>query len=155
MGGIAMIVATVLSTAVSVAGEVQSNRFQEKVAKNNAKIAEINADIARKDGLAAQAEAAGEAHRALGRQRAAQAEGGILGSATGDLLLDQAEAEAREEQLNIGHQAERNAQGLMVNAQNYNNQARAANYKSSLSGVQGVLGASKSILGSVGGKYGG
>jgi len=151
MGGIAAIVATVLSTAVSVASEVQSSKFQSKVAANNAAIDEINADIARKDGLVEQANAAEEAHRALGRQRAAQAEGGILGSATGDLALEQAEAEARENQLNIGYQAERNAQGYMVSAQNKRNQASAANYRAGVSGVSGVLGASKSLLGSIGG----
>lgn len=155
MGGVAALVATVLSTAVSVASEVQSSKFQAKTAENNAKISKINADIARKDGIIAQAEAAEQAHRALGRQRAAQAQGGILSSATGDLVLEQTEAEARENQLNIGYQADRNAQGFMVSAQNQRNQAEAARYRAGVSGVKGTLGAVKSILGQVGGRYGG
>lgn len=154
MGGIAAIVATVISTAVSVASEVQNNRFQAQVADNNAKISEINADIARKEGIVDQARAAEAAHRAIGRERAAQAQGGILSSATGELVLDQAEAAARENQLNIGYQASRNAQGLMVEAMNQRNKGIAARYKANVSGVSGVLGATRSILGQVGGSYG-
>lgn len=155
MGGIAALMATVLSTAVSVASEAQNNRFQAKTAASNAKISEINAEIARKDGTIAQAEAAEQAYKALGRQRAAQAPRGILGSATGDLALAQSEDEAKENQLNISRESGRTSQGFMVSAQNQKNRAEAARYRAGVSAAQGVLGSAKSLLGQVGGRYGG
>lgn len=150
MGGIATLIG-VISTVAGAVNDYQTAKFQAKEAEGSAKLAEINADIARKDGLVAQAKAAEEAHRALGRQRAAQAQGGILGSATGEMLLDQAEAEAREDQLNIGYQAARNVQGLLVEAQNKRNDAALKRQGAGHSAVRGGL----SVLGSVARPYGG
>ena len=149
MGGVLTVVGTVLNAA----SQAQQNRAQAEAAKNNARIAEINADIARQDGRAAQAEAAKRAYQDQGRRRAAQAQKGILGSATGSLLLNQAESEAAEEQLKIGREAQRQAQSHLVSAANARNQAKQNRRAAPFNLLGGAIGSNTSILGGISDAY--
>ncbi len=158
MGGFALILGPalkVLSGLTTVAMSVQNNKAAAEEARNNAKLAQINADITRSEGRVAQARAAEEAHRALGRQRAGQAESGILGSATGALLLDQTQAKAAQEQLNIINQTGQKAQGYLEEAQSRRNAANRYTRAAGQDILGGAIDTGRSVLGTVSQAYSG
>jgi hypothetical protein len=150
MGGILPIITGVLGAVGSVAQSSAASagyKAQAEAEKMNAQIAGINAEIAASEGKRQQAQASEDAYRAMGRQRAALAEGGLLNSATGILMQDQAQREADEERLRIGRAAEMEALNHKIQKSNALNSAGilASNAKSSrtggvLAGVGGILG---------------
>lgn len=124
-----------------------SYQAQAQAEKMNAQIAGINADIARDEGKRNQARAAEDAYKAMGRQRAALAEQGTLGSATGGLLMERSQREADDEQMRIGRQAEMEALNYKIQRSNALNSsgilssnARSSRTGGILTGVGGILG---------------
>ncbi len=116
MGAIAPIVSVGASIAGAVMGAQQADdqaalqvmqyKMQAEQNERNAQLSAINANIAKSDTAREQRIAAEEAAMAKGRQRAAMAEGGILGSATGTILETESEARAKEQDLLISRQGE-------------------------------------------------
>ncbi len=146
MGG----VLAIAGLALQVAGQVSSIQQQKASAahaENQARLAGIEAEISRYDGQIAQGEAAYAAYEEMGRQRAAQAESGILGSATGSLLLAQSESEAQKVQSDIALQAGREQQSYLESKDSYQNSANLQEAKAN----SGYLGVGKSILSDVSG----
>ena len=115
----------------------------------NAQTAAANAAIARNDGMVAQARAVEDSYKAMGRQRAALAQGGILISPTGLLLQNESQTNADREQLQIGQQADLNALGYDIQRSNALNSANIyrANAKSAKTG--GILTAAGGIFSGV------
>ncbi len=155
MGGFELVL-PILSGAVSALGSYQQSQAQAATANAqaqaealNAQIQAANADIARNDGREAQARAAEDAYKAMGRQRAALAQGGILSSPTGLLLQDESQANADRELDQIGRQAELNALGYDIQKSNALNSSNIykANAKASKTG--GYLGIAGGILSGV------
>lgn len=101
MGGVAGLIISLAATAAQTAMEVQNSKAQAKAQETQAKIAAANADISTYDAKVEQARAAEEAHRIKGRQRAGQAQTGILDSATGTALQNQVDLDAQREQDDI------------------------------------------------------
>lgn len=134
---------TIISAVVSAASAVsqgyqqaQSQKNQAAAAEYNAQIAEQNASIARSEGMIEEAAAAEDAYRARGRLAASQAQTGILGSATGDLVAEDLKRQAEEEQFKIQFSNQLNQQGFLNEAANY--RAQASVYRSNAK--QSVLG---------------
>lgn len=159
MGGLGVIL-PVISGVMGAFGTYQQSRAQEATAnaqaaadKINAQLSAVNADIARNDGKEAQARAAEDAYKAMGRQRAALAQGGLISSPTGLLLQDESQANADAEQMQIGRQAELGALGYDIQRSNALNSAsiHKANAKSSKTG--GILAAAGGLLGGVSTAY--
>lgn len=149
------------SAAVGAVGQIQAGRAQaaqaqaeSQAAAMNSQIAGINADISRSDSKIQQAQAAEEAYKAMGRQRAALAQGGILYSATGGLLQDESQRHADEQQVAIGRQGEIEALNYKIQKSNYLNSSNilSANAKSAKAGS--YLGAAGSLLGGISNAYG-
>ena len=149
-----------ISGVVSAVGGIAQSRAQSASAeaqaraeRMNAQLAGINADIAQDEGKRQQAQAAEDAYRAQGRQRAAQAEQGIINSSTGILMQDQSQREADEEQMRIGRAAEMESLQYKIQRGNALNSANilSSNTKSSRTG--GLLGAAGSILGGAATSY--
>lgn len=156
MGGIIPIVIGALGAVGQYqqsAAQAAGYQAQAAAEKMNAQLAAINADIARDEGSRNQAQAAEEAYRSMGRQRAAQAQTGLLNSATGLMLQDQSQAEAEAEQLRIGRQAEMEALNHRVQQSNAQNRAGilSANAKNATRG--GTLSAAGGLLSGVGQAY--
>ncbi len=132
-------------------GRAQAASYQNQAAaaKYNAEVAAMNERIAGYEGTIARSDATAEAARAKGRQRAALAQSGILGSPTGNLLETASENEAMREQLNIQHKAGMEQSDWKSRTANYYNQASGymANARSSRSGS--YLGAFGNLLGGV------
>ena len=159
MGGFEVIL-PLISGAMGALGSYQQAQAQAATANAqaeaeaiNAQIQAANADIARNDGKEAQARAAEDAYKAMGRQRAALAQGGLLSSPTGLLLQDESQADADREQLQIGRQAELNALGYDIQKSNalYSSGIYKANAKSAKAG--GYLGLAGGILSGVSQSY--
>lgn len=156
MGGILPIVIGALGAVgqyQQAAAQTASYKAQAAAEQMNAQIAGINADIAQSEGTRNQALAAEEAYKSMGRQRAAQAQTGILNSATGLLMRNQSETAAADEQLRIGRQADMEALNYTIQRSNALNSSSilSSNAKSAKTG--GVLGAAGSLLGGVGQGY--
>lgn len=157
--GWAAIAASALGSVVQAVGQyssasaaAQSANMEAQAAQSNARLADINAEMALNEGKEAQAQAAEEAYKAKGRQRAALAEGGILYSPTSDLLQSEADAEAQQEQSRIARQAQMESLNARIQGANYLTQAASA--KSRTSKTSGILGAAGSLLSGVSSTYG-
>lgn len=157
MGGILMLA----STALGVFGQIQQGRAESasyaakaKADQMNAELAGINSDIARSDAKIEQARAAEEAHKAMGKQRAALAQGGMLYSATGDLLQEESQRNADDQQLAISRQGELEALNYKIQKTNALNSSSIykANAKSAKSGS--YLGAAGTLLSGTSKAYG-
>lgn len=156
--GWASIAATVLSSALGAYGQyasasaaARSAGMEASAAESNARLADINAEMALNEGKEAQAQAAEEAYKAKGRQRAALAEGGLLYSPTGSLLQSETEAEAQREQSRIARQAQMESLNARIQGSNYLTQAASA--KSRTSKTSGILGAAGTLLSGVSSTY--
>ncbi len=157
MGMVPMIVGAVVSVASAVSqgyAQAQSNKNQAKMADYNAQVAEMNAGLARSQGKIEAAEAAENAYKARGRQVATLAQTGILESATGSVLQDELKNKAEQEQFQIQFNNNLQQQGLLNEAHNYRQQSKIyrANAKQSLMG--GWLGGAGSLAGSLAKGYG-
>ncbi|UQZ89804.1 hypothetical protein C4J81_11525 [Deltaproteobacteria bacterium Smac51] len=89
----------------------------------NARQAELQAEAAKHAGTISEAEAAEAAYKAKARQRALLAQNGTLNSATGTVVLDQADSDARSDQFKIQHKTGREIQGYLSDAEGYRRQA--------------------------------
>lgn len=120
---------------------------QAESEKMNARLAGINADLARDEGKRNQAQAASDAYQTMGRQRAALAEGGLINSATGGLLMERSQREADDEQSRLGRQADLEALNFIIQRSNALNSAGilSSNAKSTKTG--GILTSVSSLLG--------
>jgi hypothetical protein len=156
MGGILQVVGGV----VGALGQLQQSRTQAanyaaqaEAERMNAGLAAANADIARSDAKIRQGEAATEAHKVLGRQRAALAQGGMLYGATGSLLQSESERNAEDTQISIGRQGELEALNYKIQQQNA--LAGAATLKANAKAAKGGgwLGAAGSLLSGVAAGY--
>lgn len=159
MGGFLPFLPLISAAVGAVGGIAQSQaqsasyKAQAEAEKMNAQIAGVNAEIAASEGKRNQSIAAEDAYRAMGRQRAALAEGGIINSATGGILMEQSQREADEEQLRIGRQAEMEALQYKIQRGNAltSSNILSSNAKSSRTG--GVLTGVGSILGGAATSY--
>ena len=157
MSGILMTVSGVVGALGQIQqGQAQSAAYaaQAEADKMNAQIAGINADIARSDSKVQQAQAAEEAYKAMGRQRAALAQGGILYSATGGLLQEESERHAEEQQSAIDRQGQIEALNYKIQRSNAltSSSVMKANAKTAKTGS--YLGAAGSLLSGVSNGYG-
>lgn len=157
--GFASIVASALSAVVGAVGQysqasaaARSASMEASAAESNARLADINAEMALNEGKEAQAQAAEEAYKAKGRQRAALAEGGLLYSPTGSLLQSETEAKGQQEQSRIARQAQMESLNARIQGANYLTQAASA--KSRTSKTSGILGAAGSLLSGASSAYG-
>lgn len=159
MGGFLAFMPLISGVVGAVGGIAQSQAqsasysAQAEAERMNAKIAAINAEIAESEGVRNKSQAAEDAYRAMGRQRAALAEQGIIDSATGGILMEQSQREADEEQLRIGRQAEMEALNYKIQRSNAltSSNILSSNAKSSRTG--GVLTGVGSILGGASTSY--
>jgi len=159
MGGFLTVV-PLLTGLVSAYGGIQQGQAQAasyaaqaQAEKMNAQLAAINADIATSEGKRSQAQAAEAATKAMGRQRAALAETGILNSATGGLLQEQSQREAEEEQLRIGRQTEMEALNYKIQRSNALTSSNILSSNVQASKTGGVLTGIGSILGGTAESY--
>lgn len=157
MGGFLLVASAVLQAAGQYKQSQASSasyKAQASAEKMNAQIAGINADIARDEGKRNQAQAAEDAYRAMGRQRATLAEQGTINSATGGLLMERSQREADDEQLRIGRQADMEALNYKIQRSNALSSAGilSSNAKSTRTG--GILTGVSSLLGGVANGYG-
>lgn len=156
MGGILPIVIGALGAVgqyQQAAAQTGSYKAQAAAEQMNARLAATNSEIAQSEGRRNQAQAAEEAYKSMGRQRAAQAQTGILGSATGLLMRNQSEAEAADEQLRIGRQAEIESLNYKLQRSNSLNSSSILSSQAKSARTGGALGAAGSLLGGVGQGY--
>ncbi len=141
-------------------GQIQQGRAQSaaytaqaEAERMNAQIAGINADMARSDAKVQQSQAAEDAHKAMGRQRAALAQGGMLYGATGNLLQEESQRNADEQQLAISRQGEIEALNYKIQRSNAlsSSNVMKANAKTSKTGS--YLGAAGGLLSGVSKAY--
>lgn len=129
MGAAAMVftgISAIVGAYSSYSGaqaQAQSAYNSAAVAQYNAKVAETNAQIARAEGAEEQYLAAQEAYRERGRLAAAQAQAGILGSATGESVSAYQKSQAEETKLSIQRQSYQQSAGYLSEASQYRQQA--------------------------------
>lgn len=124
---------------------------QAATARLNARLAGASASMAESEGKVQQAEASRAAYKAQGRTTAALAESGILGSATGESVIREAEGEAEREQSRIARQARLNALSYEMEQSNYLTQAKGFEAQTSTS--PNWLSAAGRLLGGVASGY--
>ena len=160
--------AAALKTQMQVDGYLNKAEDQEW----NARQTELRAEEAKRAGAVSEAEAAEAAFKAKARQRAVLAQNGTLNSATGTVLLDQADADAKGDQFKIQYKTGQEIQGYLNDADGYRRQADhyrqtasqtaraaqlSASAKKSQSKTNGVLNGiqtANSLLGTVSSVYG-
>jgi purine nucleoside permease len=108
-----------IKTQMQINNELQKAEDQEWGARQ----AELAAETAKNEGKVTEAAAAEAAYRAKARGRAGLAQSGILGSATGEAVMAQAESEAAADQLKIQQASGQKVQGLLNQANDYRRQA--------------------------------
>ena len=152
---IASLVAPAASTAVGVVSAVQQGQaqkdaanYQAQVAKNNAWLAEKQAQDTEDRGAEAERQHRVKVNQVLGAQRAAMAgQGADLSSgSTLDILGDTA-ATGTLDALTTRNNFDRDAAGLRAQGANYTAQAGLYEAQAKNAGVAGWLGASSSLLG--------
>jgi hypothetical protein len=155
---VASIAATVLSTAVSVYGQVQQGKaakaqgqYQAAVARNNQIIAERQAADSRARGKAAEAQQALKTRQLMGRQQAVLASNGVLvGQDTAlDLTADTA-AIGKFDALNIRSNAEREALGYEAQGVNFGAEAGLAEMRGQAGSRAATTAAFGTVLSSAG-----
>ena len=100
-----------------------NSQAQQLAAESNALVAETNAAEARRAGAVEAQTLAAQAYKAKARQRAALAESGILGSATATGVINETEANAQADALNLQRKNDLEVSGLLYQAGNYSNEA--------------------------------
>jgi hypothetical protein len=147
-GGSAMAGGAMLaSTALTVAGQVQSSRAQSAAASANAAMQRQEADSARAIGSARQEAQRRRARELLGEQRAAIGQAGIGWGGSAQDVLEQSAATAELDTMNIGYESELQARGLM-------SRANISEFEGKQAKKAGMLRAGTTLLGSVA-NYGG
>ena len=153
----AAVVGSVVSAVQSIsAGLANSAGYenQARAAEANSRLAALNAQLAGSEGRIAAARTARDWYKALGRQRAAMAQGGVLESPTGFLVREEAEARARDDLFQVQLQSDLRKQGYLFQSADLLNQARAARGNASQARLGGWLGGIGSFAGGLGKAYG-
>ena len=155
---------TVFSVVSAVVGAVQqvsqgmaqaaSYQNQARAMDANSKIAELNAAIAGREGKMAAAQTAQDWHKLLGRQRAAMAQGGVLESATGLLVRQEAEERAKSDEFSVQFQSDMKKHGFQFQAADLRSQAHVARQNAGQARLGGVLGGMGSLAGGLSNAYG-
>lgn len=115
------------STAVSMYGQQQQGKYQEKVGKNNAKAAEYAAADAMARGAVAEQQQRARTRALMGQQKAALAANGIdIGTGTGSLLLTDTAGLGEFDALTVRNNAMKQAYGMNVQADNLLSEGKAA-----------------------------
>ena len=107
--------------------------YQANVALSNSNLSRYQGDIAAADQYR-------QDYQAMGRQAASQAQGGILGSVTGDSLLAQSESEAAKSQRRIRLQTNIQSGSLLADSIGLRAQASAAKRNARVAIFEGVMG---------------
>lgn len=160
----ASLVATGLSTAVGVASSIQQAQaqknaanYQAQVAKNNAWLAEKQAQDTEDRGAEAERQHRVKVNQVMGAQRAAMAgQGADLSSGSPLDILSDTAAAGTMDALTTRNNFGRDAAGLRMQGANYQQQAGLYEMQASNAGAAGWLGASSSLLSgasSIGGKW--
>ncbi len=151
----------VASTVVGAASAVSQGYAQSQSQKNQAAAAEYNARLAEQNAAIAASEASLErssakeaAYRSRGRLAAAQAQTGLLGSATAEAVASDWQKQAEEDQFKIQFSNQLERQGLLNEAANY--RAQAGVYKSNAQQARlgGWLAGAGTLTGGLSNAYG-
>lgn len=119
--------ATAASTAVSMYGQQQQGKYQEKVGKNNALSAKYAAEDAMARGAVEEQQQRNRTRALMGQQRAALAANGIdTDSGTGSLLLTDSAGMGEFDALTVRNNAMKQAYGLNVQSDNLLSDGKAA-----------------------------
>jgi len=151
-----MLGATVLGGLTSAGGQMsaantqaQQLQAQQDAANYNADILDKRAGVTGVEGTAASNLQANRAQQYISNQRASQAQSNYFGQSA-DMILDQSEANAELDRLNMAYQTESNVIGLKQ-------QAAQTRYQGSVAGSQiqptlnaGYMGAAGSLIGTAG-----
>lgn len=150
-----------VAAAVTAYSTIQAGKAQEagyKAAANadiyNAKVAETNAAVARQTASAREEAQRRQARQILGEQRAALGQAGIGLSGSASDVYQSSAARAELDALNIRYEGEREATGLLAQAEQskYEAKANLMNAKSARSGAR--LSAAAGLLSSAASAYG-
>ena len=125
------IVATAVSTTMGVVSSVQQGKaqqaqynYQAEVARNNAKIAQANADQQRQEGIEESRLQRIKTLQAIGKQQTAMAANGIdISSGTALDIIEDTSAMGELDALTTRYNAETQALAYEQQANNFNNQA--------------------------------
>lgn len=138
-----MAVAAIGGTALEAGGQIYAGNAAGAAADYNAQVARQKAEQTRQAAAEEERRARIQGRKAIGRQRAAFGASGIaLGGSALDVLSETA-SNAELDALTIRH-------GGAVKAQGFENEATLDEFKGSVARTQGYLGASATILKSVG-----
>lgn len=129
MGGMILPILSFAGTALGAVGQYQARnaqaasqaataRAQADAEAANARLAQINSEIAGNQGREARADAYAEGYKAMGRQRAALAQSGLISSPTGLLLQQEMENAVELDQNRLGRDADLNALGYQIQKSN-------------------------------------
>lgn len=157
MGAAPLIISVAITAAQALSkgyADAQTQKNQANAYEYNARIAEQNANIAKSEGIIEEARAAEDAYRARGRLAAGQAQGGILGSVSGEAVANDYANAAKEDMFNIQFKNKLQTQGLLSEAANYRSQAKVARSNARQSILGGWLGGMGSVAGGAAKGYG-
>jgi hypothetical protein len=118
---------------------------QARAQETNSRIAALNAQLAESEGKIAAARTAQDWYKTLGRQRAAMAQGGVLDSPTGQLVLGATEQKAREDEFQVQLKADLKKQGFQFESADLLSQAKVSRKNAKQALLAGYLGAGGSF----------
>lgn len=154
MGSMVLTGLTIASSVVSGVGQIaagnaaaQSDLNAAAAADYNAQVAEQNAKRAEYQAKIEQSQNAADAYKAMGRQRAALAQNGILNSVTGDLLEDDSQREYEQDQAGIKYKYSVEQSDYLAQAQNYRMNAKTYRGNAKANRRGGFISAGGSLLG--------
>lgn len=147
------LIASLASTAVGVYSSVAQGKAQAASAASQANANAYNADIHRQNAELAKQQARAnadaqqrESRQALGRQRAAMAQGGVLHSASSQGVMAQSEAEAELDYLNILYGGELAARNSLAEANLQNSYEQTARQNAKAYRTAGYLNAGATLI---------
>ena len=148
----------VVAAAISAVQQISQGLAQAAAAEDQARALEANsrdaavrAQIAESQGRTQAAQTALDWYKQQGRQRAAQAQGGILASPTGLWARDETEERARRDEFQVGLDADLKKRGYLFDSADLSGRAAAARNRAARLGS--LLGGVASFAGGVNKAY--
>lgn len=143
----AAVAVAVAGAAVSAAGQYEQTQMQADAERQNARIAQENAERARLHAGLEEADIRRNARALAGRQRASIAESGIELSGTPLDVIEASQEDAELDALTARYNGELEARGLLNERDAARMRAKAAERAGRYAVVGGILGAGSAALG--------